>query len=238
MVDLPDKVQVYIDKVERETGRSVFVQVNSRLDTARFRLEEANIRVEIPQRCLGFPEMLEFSVVHEATHGLLICGRGYCYFDWSHQGGDVKERAIAEILLTVITDIPVNRVIQQDGFDPVNPGYFDDLEQETKTARKGKAPNYFRKFSPSLLEDPVFRNRLMALWYIMVWGSLEYYELDQRQRKIIHKAIKAFRALHPESFKTANQLADIISQNNLFTPEGCCNVIERCLELWGLNDLA
>jgi len=185
---------------------------------------------------LSLPELLESSVAHEATHGLLICGRGYCYFNWKQQNR-TKELAIAEILLTVITDIPVNKVIQQEGFQPVNPGYFDDLKQETKTARKGKYPDYFKKFSPSLLEDPTSKNRLMALWYIMVWSSLEYYEFDQQHRRIIHKAIKAFGALHPESLKIANQLVDVISQNDLFTPEGYCNAIEKCLELWNLNAL-
>jgi len=130
----------------------------------------------------------------------------------------------------MVEDIVVNKIIQQEGFDPFGLNYLTVVQQETKSARKGR--DHYRQY-----KDPLLRHRIMVFRYILAWGYLQYFDLETYTRRTLSKFLKAFDSSFPEQFKMANQAKQIILENDIFTPTGFQNVVERILALWELDHL-
>ena len=130
----------------------------------------------------------------------------------------------------MIEDIVVNKIINEENFQPYPYDYLDKIQANTKLVRKGKVniPQF---------QDHVLKDRLMILRYMGAWGLLKYFNLDSFSRRVISKFIKSFKKSYPNQCEAAEQIEEIILENNIFTPEGYYKAIKRCLELWNLVDL-
>ena len=228
---LSDKLHAYIAKVENETGRKVLIQSVQNVGLsgmmARFSEHPTHILIEVVQ-VLKHDEQIEHSIAHEATHGLLAYAKGYCRIKLKHSMPILESNSIG-ILATMIEDIVVNKIIQENGFLPFNSKYLETVKKETKALRRNQ--DYYQKY-----QNP-FKDRFMVFRYIMAWGFLKYYDLDESSRKIIARFENDFRLSCPKQYKTANQIKDILMQHNIFTAEGYCQAIRESLKLWELYNL-
>jgi hypothetical protein len=228
---LSDQLQAYIAKIEQETGRQVMIQVVQNVGlsgmTARFSEHPTNILVEVVQ-AFQHDNQIEQSIAHEVTHGLLAYAKGYCQIGYKHHLTKLESDSIG-ILGTMIEDIVVNKIIQENGFLAYTSIYLDTVKKEIKAIRKNQ--DYYQEF-----QNP-FKNRFMVFRYIMAWGFLKYFDLDESSRKIIARFENDFRLSRPIQYTAANQVKEILLQHNIFTAEGYCQAISESLKLWDLYNL-
>lgn len=232
MLELSEKIKAYIEKIEKETGRSVLIEivqdVGLRGMKAEFELDPEYIRVKIVQNI----DMKKFeqSIAHEITHGFLAYKKKYCQLDYVQESNAIEGMSIS-IIVTMIEDIVVNKIIQEKNFQPYPYDYLDKIQNDIKNIRKSKGS------FPQLHQDPLLNGRIMILRYIGAWGFLKYFNLDSFSRRVIYKFIKCFKKSYSKQYEAAGQIEEIIIENNIFTPEGYYKAIKRCLELWNLVDL-
>lgn len=232
MLELSEKIKAYIEKIEKETSHSVSIEmvqdVGLRGMKAEFELDPEYIRVKIVQNIET--EKIEQSIAHEITHGFLAYKKKYCQLEYLNEPNAIEGMSIS-IIVTMIEDIVVNKVIQEENFQPYPYDYLDKIQNDTKNIRKSKGS------FPQLHQDPLLNGRIMILRYIGAWGFLKYFNLDSFSRRVIYKFIKCFKKSYPKQYEAAGQIEEIIIENNIFTPEGYYKAIKRCLELWNLVDL-
>ena len=232
MLELSEKIKAYIEKIEKETSHSVLIEmvqdVGLRGMKAEFELDPEYIRVKIVQNIET--EKIEQSIAHEITHGFLACKKKYCQLEYLHEPDEIEENSVI-IIVNMIEDIVVNKIIQEEYFQPYPYDYLDKIKNDTKNIRKSKGE------LPQLHQDSVLKDRFMILRYIGAWGFLKYFNLDSFNRRVISKFIKSFKKSYPKQCVAAEQVEEIILDNNIFTSEGYYNAIKRCLELWNLVDL-
>lgn len=232
MLELSEKLNAYIEKIEKETGRPVSIQmvrdVGLRGMRAVFELDPEYIRVKIDQNI----EMEDFeqSIAHEITHGFLAYKKKYCQLEYLNEPNEIEGKTI-DIIVTMIEDIVVNKIIQEENFQPYPCDYLNKIQNDTKNIRKSKGK------IPRLHQEPVLNDRIMILRYMGAWGFLKYFNLDSFSQRVIYKFIKYFKKSYPKQYEAAGQIEEIILENNIFTPEGYYKAIKRCLELWNLVDL-
>jgi hypothetical protein len=232
MLKLSEKLNTYIEKIEKETGRPVSIEmvqdVGLRGMKAKFELDPVYICVKIDQNIEM--EKYEQSIAHEITHGFLAYKKKYCQLDYIQEPNEIEGKTI-DIIVTMIEDIVVNKIIQEEYFQPCPYDYLDKIQNDTKNIRKSKGK------IPRLHQDPVLNDWLMILRYIAAWGFLKYFNLNSFSQRVISKFIKCFKKSYPKQYEAAGQIEEIILENNIFTSEGYYKAIKRCLELWNLVDL-
>lgn len=232
MLEISEKLNAYIEKIEKETGRPVSIQmvqdVGLRGMKAEFEIDPEYIRIKMVQNIET--EKFEQSIAHEITHGFLAYKKKYCQLEYVQEPNAIEEMSIS-IIATMIEDIVVNKIIQEEKFQPYPYDYLDKIQNDTKKIHKSKG-----RF-PQLHQDPVLNDRIMILRYIGAWGFLKYFNLDSFSRRVISKFIKCFKKSYPKQYEAAEQIEEIILENNIFTSEGYYKAIKRCLGLWNLVDL-
>ena len=232
MLELSEKLKAYIEKIEKETGRSVSIKmvqdVGLRGMKAAFEIDPEYIRVKIVQNIET--KKYEQSIAHEITHGFLAYKKKYCQLDYVQEPNEMEGKSI-DIIVTMTEDIVVNKIVQENNFQPYPYDYLDKIQNDTKNIRKSKGK------LPQLHQDPVLNDRIMILRYIGAWGFLKYFNLDSFSRRVISKFIKCFKKSYPKQYEAAGQIEEIILENNIFTSEGHNNAIKKCLDLWNLTNL-
>ena len=232
MLELSEKLKAYIEKIEKETGRSVSMKmvqdVGLRGMKAAFEIDPEYIRVKIVQNIET--KKYEQSIAHEITHGFLAYKKKYCQLDYVQEPNEMEGKSI-DIIVTMTEDIVVNKIVQENNFQPYPYDYLDKIQNDTKNIRKSKGK------LPQLHQDPVLNDRIMILRYIGAWGFLKYFNLDSFSRRVISKFIKCFKKSYPKQYEAAGQIEEIILENNIFTSEGHNNAIKKCLDLWNLTNL-
>ena len=231
MYRLSDKLQKYIAKVEQETGRQVLIQTVQNVGlsgmTARFSEHPTHILIEVAAS-LQRDEQTEQSIAHEATHGLLAYSKGYCRTTPKHSLHSMETNSIS-ILVTMVEDIVVNKIIQENGFWAHEATYLETVKKETKALRKNQ--DYYREF-----QNP-FKDRFMVFRYIMAWGFLQYYDIDESTRTVLARFENDFRLSRPKQYKVASQIREILLQNDIFSADGYCQAIKESLRVFELDHL-
>jgi hypothetical protein len=231
MYQLSIKLQAYIAEVEKETGRQALIQTVKNVGLsgmmARFSEHPTYIFIEVVQT-IRHGEQIEHSIAHEATHGLLAYAKGYCQLKPKHTLATLESDSIG-ILATMIEDIVVNKIIQENDFPPYSSAYLETVKKETKALRKNQ--DYYHQF-----KNP-FKDRFMVFRYIIAWGFLQYYDLDEASCKIIARFENDFKLSRPKQYKAASQIKEILMQHDIFSAEGYCQAINESLKLWGLENL-
>lgn len=229
------KLSKYLNKVEIETGRKIEFRPKTELGIASIPFAHQPDPSCIPilfkeGTDLGDPEH-EHSIAHEATHGYLIHKLGYLSPREKRKpvGNEMNH---VNLIFSMIEDIVVNKIIQKEGFPPFAPIYLTMLERETKAAREG-SDRLYGEFS----HDPLYKDRFMVYRYILARGFVNYCDLKPYARRTINRYLKWFKKSFVEQFKMANQIREVISQNDIFSAHGHRKTIEAVARLWHLDDL-
>ncbi len=228
---LSPKLLVYIDKIERETGRKTHFEYIDDFGSpgAQFAFRKDPTYLWIAAKSgISFDDpRIERSFAHEITHCFLIYSLGYYGLDAIDNSSD--EDILQMSLLGFIDDIVVNKIIQDNGFIPYSDTYFNNLKQEIKAAKLGGSV-YGQ--SGSRLYD----KRYPISRYIMAWAGIKYYDLTPDSRKLINEFLKVFPLAFPEAFQKAKSLRETIIKNDVFTVNGHKEAIQFMLKDWELED--
>lgn len=128
-------------------------------------------------------------------------------------------------------DIVVNKIISEKGFTPFGVEYLAVVQKEIDSMLAGV--DFYRQFSDDLLFDDL----LMITRYIIAWGFLEYFELQDEEYEILKKFVDVFKAIYPLQYKIANQIKQIIKDNDIFTSSGHCKAMLNILNLLKFDNL-
>jgi len=229
------KLSEYLKKVEIETGRSIKFRSAADLGapgmTFGITPDPSCILIICKEGTdLGDPKH-EHSIAHEATHGYLVYKLGYSTFRTKRKPTK-NETNYVNILFSMIDDIVVNKIIQEEGFLPFSPRYLSQVEIETKEAHKASYKLY-----DGLPHDLLFKDRYMVLRYIVAWGLVRYCDLEPYARRKIHKYLKAFQRSYSKQFTMADQIREVILQHDIFSAHGHSKTVEAVARLWHLDDL-
>ena len=134
----------------------------------------------------------------------------------------------------MIEDVVVNKIIQEKNYRPYSTKYLDDVKQDIEDIRKGKVCYYETHADPGHKDK---FDKFMVFRYILAWGFLKYLNLGEIDKKTIHKFLKIFQKSCPKQYEEAKKIKGVILENNIFTPEGYCKIIKKCLDLWNLTHL-
>ena len=131
----------------------------------------------------------------------------------------------------MLDDIVVNKIIQDEGFEPYSEVYPSMVLKEAIALNKGK--NFYKMFN----SDPIFKNRFITFRYVLAWGFNEYYTINNNLRVDIKKYIKAVKKQYKELAVSCTRITDSIKTNNIFKPEGHKKICEDVLGMWELKEL-
>lgn len=233
-MELSDKLEKYLKKIETETGREIKIQEIPSKELYRMKAAFVHhpkyISILLASGCRGIDPEIEQSIAHEATHGLLVYKRGYS-MGFFKRPPSAKEKKIVTLLFTMVNDIVINKVIQEKGFLPYSPKYPSIVNEEIRAMKNGMG--IYDEYS----DDLSYMEKYMAFRYILAWGYLNYLELDPEVHKTLREYTKNFRNAYPEQYKMARKILGIIFIFDIFAAEGQLTVIEKMLNLWELEDL-
>lgn len=230
------KLKEYLNKVETESGRKIKFFESTDLGikgiTAAYLYHPQYIRIIINPENPRPLEDIERSIAHEATHGYIIYNLGFCRSDFHNNATDDYKRDV-QLIFTMIEDIVVNKIIQNNGFPPFGHEYLPMVHEETEVARRGEEAGEI--FYQSFADDPRLEALLMISRYLIAWGFLKFYSLKQQDVKIIKEFTITFQKFYPDYYRIVSKIEDILEQNNIFTGDGECKAIGKILELFNLD---
>jgi len=234
---LSEKLEEYIKKVEEETGCPARIKnvqdVGLPGADSVFLLHPKYIRVEIIEEKYLDPkgeikqEEIECIIAHEVTHGLLAYKKNYCRYNTLILNNSEEEGKSADVLFTMIEDIVVNKIIDENNFfQPLFKNYINILtKREIEPLRDRKDCYEVKQHSL------IFRDRFMVWRYIQAWGFLEYFDFDKDSERSICEYLELFKKSYPQQYGQAIKTKEIIRKNKIPTSEGFCKAIKKCLDL-------
>ncbi len=227
------KLQLYIDRVQQQTGRTVTIQESTDHGLSGMRASTTEHPTDILVRISpnNTPEQFEQSVAHEVTHGLIKYKHGYQRPKVKDQTSSVDAMRV-NLLLNAIEDVVVNKLMRDEGFQPYAFNYLDMVKQETKDAEK-RRDTYAQDFP-----DPLISDAFKAYRYILAWGFIQYCNLpDKAVLNILKRFIDRFKVAYSSQYVMAKQVTESIVQNDIFTAQGFDRALRKALEAWNLSDL-
>lgn len=234
--DLPKKVKDYFLRVERETQGNIILKAVSSLPSgmvAASNLEKGNRNIIISVVLRAFKNKTDLcqSLVHEATHGLLLYGKGYYMLE--PETGTVpslEEIQLRNILGTMIDDIIVNFTIKQEGFAPFSEKYIPMVEKETECIIQGKDI-----YATHLQTGMVFYSKFKIFRYMLAWSFIEYFNLEDEIVLLLRKYLECFKDKFPKEYAECKEIIILLKKYNIFSPENHKIVCEEISKLWGLD---
>jgi len=228
------RLEKYLRVIEEETGLPVKILQSPDLGItgarAAFNYHPDYTVVVLNSSQPRLSEDLERSVAHEATHGYILHKLGYCRAVFTEKASeDVKKKA--NVLFSIVEDLAVNRIIQENGFPPFGSEYLPMLKKEIEVAKAGETEG--EKFYSQFTSDLEFEDIIMVSRYILAWGFLRYYPLAPEIRVILQKFLEVYSKAYPHHYPHAAQVKEIILQNDVFTAQGECRAMQKIMKLWG-----
>ena len=240
------KLAMYLERIRDKTKREIVIELAKpeNLDwlsgvPSVFLFDPDRILVLINSKTvisiqqlylLPVEEIIEELIAHEATHGLLIHGMGFCRNVVENSASDSARKQIS-ILFSMVQDIRVNKILQEESYSPLGGVYLYRVMDEIESMWKGE--DYYDNYS----YDPLLKDRNMVWHYIMAWAYLKYFDLEFIDRTTIEKFTRIFENKYPKQFEMASQARTIILQNDILSAEGHNNAMKELVKLWELEDL-
>ncbi len=217
------KLTDYLKKIELDTGREIKFFESPDLGikgiTAAYNYNQKYIQITLNMEDPRSKGDRERSIAHEATHGYLMHKLKFCRPIFLENVADNYKRYV-HLVFTMIEDITVNKLIQDNGFHPFGHEYLPMVIEEIKIAKKGEeeGEKFYHRFTDNLHLEAL----LMISRYIIAWGFLRYYHLELHEEKIIKEFIQTFEKYYPDYYKFCDKIKGIIEENNIFTSKGEC----------------
>jgi len=233
------KLANYLNKIRNETGHEIAIEWSKPGPgipvsgvPGRFLYDPSCILILMNSDIARFlsDSEIEEVIAHEATHGFLIHKKGHCPHVLKHPASDIEEM-YTSLLFSMVDDIVVNTILQEEGYSPLPNVYLYMVRKETISVRKEE--DYYEEYS----YDPLLKDRFMVFRYITAWGYLNYFDLKSHDRRTIKKFTKTFENKCPKQFEMASQVKKVILQNDILTVEGRNSAMRELLKLWNLEDL-
>ncbi|MCE5213153.1 MAG: hypothetical protein LLF83_00325, partial [Methanobacterium sp.] len=230
-LDFSPKLRGYLKKIENETGHPIKFQESTELGiksiTAAYQYHPRYILITLNTEYPRSPEDMERSIAHEATHGYLIHKLGFCRSKYMQDSTEDYRKEV-QLVFTMIEDIVVNKIIEENGFPPFGHEYLPMVQKEIEIAKKGEVAgeSFYGKFTDDLRLEAL----LMISRYIIAWGFLKYYSLNPQQSEIINEFIKTFQKYYPDYYKFTAQIVQILEEKDIFNPTQECEVINEILK--------
>ncbi|MGZ4856782.1 MAG: hypothetical protein ACXVZU_00250 [Methanobacteriaceae archaeon] len=234
---LSHRLKTYLQKVEEETGRPIKILESKNLGvrgiSVGFRYHPQYILIIINPTVKRSITDLERSIAHEATHGYILHRLGYCRPLFSHETPE-KIQQMTHLLFTMVEDLVVNKIIQDNGFLPFGSEYIPMLKREVDVAEKGEqsGESFYHLFSP----DPQTEDILMISRYIIAWGFLNYHSFEKDVQDQIQEFLQKFQQNYSHHYPRAKIVQEIILKHDIFTAKGQCEAIKEIIALWGLEN--
>jgi hypothetical protein len=231
------QLKTYLKKVEEETGRPIKILESQNLGvkgiSVGFRYHPQNILIIVNPSLKRSISDFERSIAHEATHGYILHKLRYCRPIFSPEIPD-KSRQMTHLLFTMVEDLVVNRIIQNNGFLPFGSEYIPMLQKEVEVAEKGEksGETFYYLFTP----DPQTEDILMISRYIIAWGFLNYHSFKKDVQKSIQEFLQKFKHNYLHHYPRAAMVQEIIQKHDIFTAEGQCQAMKEIIAFWGLED--
>lgn len=233
-IKFSSKLQNYLEKIERETGKEVKILESPYLGLkgmwAGYSYHPDFIIVIIRSGINKTNETLERSIAHEVTHGYILFKKKYCRADFGRFTLEDEKRDV-QMIFTMVDDIVVNKIISKNGFSPFGDEYLAVVQREIDSMIAGI--DFYRQFS----EDLLFNELLMITRYIIAWGFLEYFELSEYAFEILKKYTDVFKDTYPLQYSVARKIEAVIINNDIFSVEGHCQAMIEILKLLNFYDL-
>lgn len=232
--DLYSRLESYLKKVERETSKPIKIIESHDLGIkgmlSAYRYHPDYIIIIIKAGVTRFKRDMIRSIAHEATHGFLIFREGYCRPKF-HK--NLAEQLIkdARLIFTMLDDIVVNKIIQDNGFSPYGSEYIPSVKRETKAALNRE--NIYSSYS----SDKLFQQILKSSRLVIAWAFLEFFNLDKSHKQVLKEFINAFRENFPQEYRLGMEITQIISKHNIFNSKGHGKALVEILDLWSLNEI-
>jgi|GEM_PF-726826 hypothetical protein len=231
-----NRLITYLQKVEDETRRTIKILESQNLGvrgiSVGFRYHPQYIIIIVNPSLKRSITDFERSIAHEATHGYILHRLGYCRPLFRPETPD-KIQQMVHLLFTMVEDLVVNRIIQDNGFQPFGSEYIPMLHREVEVAEKGEqsGETFYHLFSP----DPQTEDILMISRYIIAWGFLNYHSFKKDVQDRIQEFLLKFQQNYSHHYPRAAIVREIIQKHNVFTAEGQCQAMKEIIELWGLE---
>lgn len=226
------KLTSYLEHIQKETGHEIKFMESSNLGikgiTAAYQYHPDYILIILNPDYPRLAEDLERSIAHEATHGYLIYGRGFCRTNFPKNIPDDYKRDV-QLVLTMLEDIVVNRIIAENGFPPYGHEYLPMVNEEIRVASLGEeaGEEFYHKFA----DTPHREALLMISRYIIAWGFLNYYILKEEDTELIRRFTNSFKKYYPDYHEFAEKIVDIIKKKDIFQAPGECEALHEILKL-------
>ena len=227
----------YLKKIEIETGRKIKFLESPDLGikgiNAAYRYHTQYILIILNPETPRPPEDTERSIAHEATHGYLMHKLGFCRPVFN-AGMDDNYKKDVQLIFTMLEDIVVNKIIQDNGFPPFGREYLLMVREEIEVAHKGEeeGESFYQRFA----DEPHLEALLMISRYIIAWGFLKYYHLEPQETELIGDFVETFQKFYPDYYKFAVKVEEIMEENDIFRADGECKAIQMILHLFKMND--
>jgi hypothetical protein len=229
VLNLPQKLDNYRKKVEKETERQTCIARGDKFKIAgagaEWKQSDSFNLIMVNQQYDTADPAKEWELAHELTHGRIIYARHYLHFN--SESTDPSTNLIENI----VSDLVVNKIIRDDGFDTIPVDYIERVRQATSIISVRAVYPYLPQ--PN---DPVFRSRSLVAQYLNAWGFFRYYRLDTTTSDTLNAFLIAFQRAFPAEFEMAKRIQSILERYDIFKSSGYRAAIEECLRLWGLEN--
>jgi hypothetical protein len=231
------KLTDYLKKIELDTGREIKFFESPDLGikgiTAAYNYNPKYIQITLNMENSRSKGDREISIAHEATHGYLMHKLKFCRPIFLEHVDDNYKRDV-HLVFTMIEDIIVNKIIQDNEFHPFGHEYLPMVTEEIKIAHKGEEEG--ERFYHRFTDNPHLEALLMISRYIIACGFLRYYHLGPHEEKIIKEFTRTFKKYYPDYYKFCVKIKGIIEEHNIFTEKGECQTIQLILQLFKLDE--
>jgi hypothetical protein len=235
-LDFSPKLVEYLKKIEAETGRPIKFTESNELGiksiTAAYQYHPQYILITLNTDYPRSRDDMERSIAHEATHGYIIHRLGFCRSLYVQDSTEDYRKEV-QLVFTMIEDIVVNKIIEDNGFPPFGHEYMPMVQEEIKIARMGEeaGESFYSRFT----DDYRLEALLMISRYIIAWGFLKYYSLSPEQTEMINEFKKVFKTYYPDYYEFTAQIVKLMEDKDIFNPSEECEVIYEILKMFKMD---
>lgn len=235
---LPQKVRDYFKRVKEKTKKNILLEsIHPSMFapgmTAAFSYNTNNIIIAIVPDVFkkGITDDLCRSLIHEATHGLLLFGEGYYTIKPKNVTNLSKEEIeLRNRLATMINDIVVNYKVQQEGFPAFGENYIPMIRKEIKYINQGKDI-----YAANLQIGNIYYSKFKISRYIMAWAFLKFFELEDDVKLLLNRYLTCFRNNFLEEYNECKEITNLLNKYDILNPKEHKIVIARISEMWELD---
>ncbi len=234
--DMRQELGEYLASIETEIGGSleytIVADLALRGNDFGYEVGQDNQTVLVTQRAfLPTTAHFEAGFAHEATHWLLGF-RGYAQPKPKKKLSDLENEYIS-ICQTMVQDLVVNRLIEDNGFKVCGDRLVALMVLETEAHLKGGITYGKGDFA----KDGKLQTMQRVMKRLLYEASLDYPGTSLSDRTAILAFLKAHGETCPLDVTHSETIQAFIKSEDIFTTEGYKKVVNEVASFWGISSL-